>query len=158
MVAGSPSAAAWASLISTGYPVRGSYFPVETAGRLPGGTTLAGAFGAVERAAAADYYLVNCAHPTHLQPGLDGLGELAAKILGVRYNASIRSHAELDEATELDAGDFGLLARSHQQVAATLPALTIIGGCCGTDARHVAALWADTPLWDDTAQSADTVE
>jgi hypothetical protein len=59
----------------------------------------------------------------------------------VRYNASTRSHAELDEAPDLDEGDIGLLAGRHRQLAADLPALAIVGGCCGTDARHVEALW-----------------
>jgi homocysteine S-methyltransferase len=59
----------------------------------------------------------------------------------VRYNASTRSHAELDEAADLDEGDIGLLAARHRQLAGDLPALAIVGGCCGTDARHVDALW-----------------
>ena len=65
----------------------------------------------------------------------------AGRSLGVRYNASTRSHAELDEAADLDEGDIGLLAGRHRQLAAGLPALAIVGGCCGTDARHVEALW-----------------
>jgi homocysteine S-methyltransferase len=60
----------------------------------------------------------------------------------VRYNASTRSHAELDEAADLDEGDIGLLADRHRRLAADLPALAIVGGCCGTDARHVEALWS----------------
>lgn len=65
----------------------------------------------------------------------------AYRIRGVRYNASTRSHAELDEAEDLDEGDLGLLADRHRQLAGHLPALAIVGGCCGTDARHVDALW-----------------
>ena len=59
----------------------------------------------------------------------------------MRYNASTRSHAELDEAADLDEGDIGLLADGHRRLAADLPALAIVGGYCGTDARHVEALW-----------------
>jgi homocysteine S-methyltransferase len=61
---------------------------------------------------------------------------------GGRYNASTRSHAELDQAADLDEGDIGLLAGRHRQLAGDLPALAIVGGCCGTDARHVEALWS----------------
>jgi homocysteine S-methyltransferase len=63
------------------------------------------------------------------------------RIRGVRYNASARSHAELDEAEDLDEGDIGLLAGRHRELVPALPALAIVGGCCGTDARHVSALW-----------------
>ena len=59
----------------------------------------------------------------------------------MRYNASAKSHAELNEATELDAGDPDLLAAAHQRLTPLLPHLSIVGGCCGTDARHVATLW-----------------
>ena len=65
------------------------------------------------------------------------------RIRGVRYNASTRSHAELDEAADLDEGDIGLLADRHRELTGDLPALAIVGGCCGTDARHVEALWSD---------------
>jgi methionine synthase I (cobalamin-dependent) len=63
----------------------------------------------------------------------------------MRYNASDKSHAELDEATELDAGDPAGLAAGHERLASLLPRLSILGGCCGTDVRHVAALWPDKP-------------
>ncbi len=56
-------------------------------------------------------------------------------------NASTLSHAELDAAEELDAGDLGLLTTSYDELRAKLPGLSVVGGCCGTDARHVAALW-----------------
>ena len=59
----------------------------------------------------------------------------------LRYNASTRSHAELDEADDLDEGDIGLLADGHRRQLPALAGLTILGGCCGTDARHVDALW-----------------
>jgi methionine synthase I (cobalamin-dependent) len=68
-------------------------------------------------------------------------GSWRERIYGVRYNASTRSHAELDEAADLDEGDIDVLADRHRRLAAGLPALAIVGGCCGTDARHVEALW-----------------
>jgi homocysteine S-methyltransferase len=116
-------------------------FTVETDGRLPGGTTLADAIDQVEEAAPPAYFLVNCAHPTHILPGLAGLGERAERIHGLRSNASTQTHAELDEAETLDEGDLDLLVTTHRELEGLLPALEIVGGCCGTDARHVAALW-----------------
>ncbi len=124
-----------------GVPVAIS-FTVETDGRLPDGSTLADAVGAVDAAAAPDYFLVNCAHPTHVAGGLTE-GAWRQRIVGLRCNASIKSHAELDDAEDLDEGDPAELASAHRQLEPLLPNLTIVGGCCGTDARHVAALWAD---------------
>ena len=120
-------------------------FTVETDGRLPDGTTLRDAIARVDAAAAPDYYVVNCAHPTHVAPGLaseDGsYGLWLNRIEGLRPNASRMSHAELDEAPELDEGDPADLAARTDDLRAHLPNLRVVGGCCGTDSRHVAALW-----------------
>jgi S-methylmethionine-dependent homocysteine/selenocysteine methylase len=125
---------------SFGLPVAVS-FTVETDGRLPDGTTLGDAIDRVDEAAPPAYFLVNCAHPSHVLPGLVGLGDRAGRIHGVRSNASTQTHAELDEAETLDEGDLDLLVATHRELEERLPALEIVGGCCGTDARHVAALW-----------------
>jgi S-methylmethionine-dependent homocysteine/selenocysteine methylase len=125
---------------SAGVPAAIS-FTTETDGRLPGGESLAEAITRVDAAARPAYFQVNCAHPVHVAAALAEPGSWRERIYGVRYNASTRSHAELDEAADLDEGDIGLLAARHRQLAASLPALAIVGGCCGTDARHVEALW-----------------
>lgn len=127
---------------SAGVPVAVS-FTVETDGRLPDGTTLAESLDRVEREAAADWYGVNCAHPTHLAPALDGAG-WQQRLTWFRPNASTLSHAELDEMETLDSGDLDLLAVSTRAVRDAVPSIAVIGGCCGTDDRHVAALW-DVP-------------
>jgi homocysteine S-methyltransferase len=128
-----------------GIPVAIS-FTVETDGRLPSGDLLAHAITTVDQAAPPDYYLVNCAHPTHIEPVLAGPGPWD-RIEGLLCNASTKSHAELDEATELDEGDPQLLATAQDRLRPHLPNLSIIGGCCGTDARHVAHLWqTDHPI------------
>ncbi|MER5884920.1 homocysteine S-methyltransferase family protein [Streptomyces sp. NPDC001941] len=116
-------------------------FTVETDGRLPSGTLLAEAVEIVDEIAAPSHFLVNCAHPRHVRRALETPGDWRARIRGLRYNASAKSHAELDEATELDEGSPGELAGEHARLAALLPRLEVLGGCCGTDARHVAALW-----------------
>jgi S-methylmethionine-dependent homocysteine/selenocysteine methylase len=116
-------------------------FTTETDGRLPGGESLAEAITRVDAAASPAYFQVNCAHPVHVAAALAEPGGWRERIRGVRYNASTRSHAELDEAADLDEGDIGLLADRHRRLAGELPSLAIVGGCCGTDARHVDALW-----------------
>ena len=125
---------------AAGLPVAVS-FTVETDGRLPSGTTLAAAVATVDAEAAPDYFMVNCAHPTHVAPALAEEGAWRSRIVGMRANASALSHEELDAATELDEGDPAGLARAQRELRPSLPDLTLIGGCCGTDARHVAAMW-----------------
>ena len=115
-------------------------FTVETDGRLPDGTALREAVALVEAEDAPDGFIVNCAHPTHIAPALED-GDWLGRIVQVNPNASTLSHAELDAAEELDAGDLGLLTASYDALRAQLPGLAVVGGCCGTDARHVAALW-----------------
>lgn len=124
---------------SIGLPIAVS-FTVETDGRLPSGVSLAEAITEVDAAAAPDYFLVNCAHPTHIRRALTTAGPWIERIFGIRANASRRSHAELDEANDLDDGDPGEFANAMVGLARMLPNLAIVGGCCGTDFRHVAAL------------------
>jgi S-methylmethionine-dependent homocysteine/selenocysteine methylase len=116
-------------------------FTVEVDGRLPDGTTLPAAIAMVDAAARPDYFMLNCAHPTHLAAALTDGGDWRSRIAGLRVNASERSHEELDAATELDEGDPAELARAQDRLRPLLPNLAVIGGCCGTDARHVAAMW-----------------
>ncbi len=119
-------------------------FTVETTGVLPTGQSLAAAIEQVDAATdgAAAYFMVNCAHPTHFDSALEDDGPWRTRLLGVRANASARSHAELDEATELDEGDPSDLAAHYVALRDRMPGLTVLGGCCGTDARHVAAICA----------------
>ena len=85
-----------------------------------------------------DYFMVNCAHPEHFADALDG--DWANRIRGLRANASRKSHAELDEAETLDTGDPADLAARYAELRARLPQLELVGGCCGTDHRHIAAI------------------
>jgi S-methylmethionine-dependent homocysteine/selenocysteine methylase len=122
-------------------------FTVETDGRLPSGMTLADAIEQVDGAtgAAAEFFIVNCAHPTHIAAGLDGAPGLA-RIGGLRVNASALSHAELDEAEELDEGEPVALGRDNAALREMLPGVRLLGGCCGTDHRHVAEIIG---AWND---------
>jgi S-methylmethionine-dependent homocysteine/selenocysteine methylase len=117
-------------------------FTVETDARLPTGQSLREAIEQVDAAtdAGAAYFMVNCAHPTHFAPALERGQEWMRRVGGLRANASTRSHTELDEASELDEGDPDDLGARHAALHSVLPWVTVLGGCCGTDARHVAAI------------------
>jgi S-methylmethionine-dependent homocysteine/selenocysteine methylase len=126
---------------ATGKPVAIS-FTVETDGRLPTGDGLAEAIAAVDAAVDAypAYYMINCAHPTHFAEVLEAGAAWTQRICGVRANASRCSHAELDAMTELDIGDPRELAELHRDLRARVPSIHVLGGCCGTDLRHVTAI------------------
>jgi homocysteine S-methyltransferase len=91
------------------------------------------------------YFMINCAHPTHMTPAFADGGAWLDRIHGVRANASSKSHAELDESEELDEGNPAELAAQYRELAATLQNVSIVGGCCGTDHRHIAAVAAAWP-------------
>ena len=116
-------------------------FTVETDGRLPSGVSIEHAIDAVDAATdgAAETFMINCAHPTHFADALPE-GDARRRISGLRANASTRSHAELDEADELDSGDPTDLAERYVALRRELPELDVLGGCCGTDIRHVTAI------------------
>jgi homocysteine S-methyltransferase len=117
-------------------------FTLETDGRLPSGQELAEAIDQVDSdsGTAPAYFMVNCAHPTHFEHVLARPEPWRERIRGIRANASRMSHAELDAAEGLDAGDPAELAGGYERLRARLPNLTVLGGCCGTDSRHVAAI------------------
>jgi S-methylmethionine-dependent homocysteine/selenocysteine methylase len=117
-------------------------FTVETDGRLPSGQPLGEAIEEVDARSeeVAAYFMVNCAHPSHFYEVLEPGSEWTARIRGLRANASRMSHAELDQADELDAGNPEELALEYMALREQLPSLTILGGCCGTDHRHVDAM------------------
>lgn len=122
--------------VAAGLPVAIS-FTVETDGKLPAGDTLEAAVEAVDGASEVPpvYYMVNCAHPTHFAQVLNG--GWTGRLRGLRCNASSRSHAELDEAPDLDAGDPLELGAQYRDLRRRLPQLNVLGGCCGTDHRHI---------------------
>jgi len=117
-------------------------FTVETDGRLPDGQTFADAVNEVDAAtdAAPAYYMINCAHPTHFAEALGADVRAAERIGGVRANASRMSHAELNEAPELDRGDATDLGARYRALRERWPGMKVLGGCCGTDHTHIAAI------------------
>lgn len=114
-------------------------FTVETDGKLPSGQSLKEAIEKTDEATGSypAYYMINCAHPTHFMNIFGESGEWISRIRGLRPNASTKSHAELNEATELDDGIPVELGKQTRDAKRALKELHVIGGCCGTDERHV---------------------
>ena len=114
-------------------------FTVETDGRLPTGHSLRAAIEEVDAATSRypSYYMINCAHPSHFAQLLDPAQPWTRRIRGLRANASRKSHAELNESSELDIGNPAELAGEHAALKRKLPQLNVMGGCCGTDHRHI---------------------
>jgi len=119
-------------------------FTLETDGLLPNGVPLREAIETVDAAtgAAPAYYMINCAHPAHFPLTPESGGDWVGRIRGIRANASRRSHAELDSAPDLDAGDPVELGHQYRDLLRAFPQLRVLGGCCGTDHRHVARICA----------------
>lgn len=117
-------------------------FTVETDGCLVNGTSLKAAIEATEEATGGSpiYYMVNCAHPTHFDQALHNGEGWVRRIAGIRANSSTKSHQELDDSTELDIGDPADLGRRYHALRGSFPDMRILGGCCGTDHRHVQAI------------------
>jgi homocysteine S-methyltransferase len=117
-------------------------FTLETDGRLPGGKPLPDAIAEVDSATGAypAYYMINCVHPLHFTDLVSAGGAWLERIGGLRTNASAKSHAELDNSETLDSGDPEDLAQRYRRLLELMPGVRVIGGCCGTDHRHIAAV------------------
>jgi homocysteine S-methyltransferase len=113
-------------------------FTVETDGKLPTGATLETAISEVDDATDGytAYFMINCAHPDHFEQVL-AEGPWMQRIKGIVANASRCSHAELDEAEQLDDGNPDELGNQLSQIRRQFPHIRVLGGCCGTDMRHM---------------------
>jgi S-methylmethionine-dependent homocysteine/selenocysteine methylase len=131
-------------------------FTVETDGRLPTGETLAAAIDAVDTATANGpaYYMINCAHPTHFADVLEDGAAWVKRLRGLRANSSCLSHAELDNAPEIDIGNPQELGEQYAELVRRFPHINVLGGCCGTDHRHVASIGEACLRHGRTATSA----
>lgn len=114
-------------------------FTVETDGKMASGETMKEAVEKMDAAtgAYASYYMINCAHPTHFDHAIAAGESWLTRIKGLRANSSAKSHAELDESTELDDGNPVELGAQYRALRRKIPGMTVLGGCCGTDIRHV---------------------
>ncbi|WNC70632.1 homocysteine S-methyltransferase family protein [Thalassotalea psychrophila] len=117
-------------------------FTLETNGCLPTGESLKAAIEKVDQASQEypAYYMINCAHPSHFENIFEFNEPWIKRVRGLRANASCLSHAELDEAQELDAGNPDELGAQYKVLRNKLANLNVLGGCCGTDHRHIEAI------------------
>jgi S-methylmethionine-dependent homocysteine/selenocysteine methylase len=117
-------------------------FTLETDGRLPTGETLKDAIERVDRESGASpiYYMINCAHPTHFSGALDSGSAWVKRLRAIRANSSCKSHAELDNSPELDIGNPQELGAQYADLLRRFPHINVLGGCCGTDHRHLACI------------------
>ena len=130
-------------------------FTVEADGKLPTGQTLQAAIEQIEEGTSGYpcYYMINCAHPTHFQPVLSAGEPWVKRIRGLRANASRMSHAELNESSDLDTGNPAELGREYAELKSRLRQLNVMGGCCGTDHRHIERIaTACLPLFRDATK------
>jgi len=117
-------------------------FTTEVDGRLPSGQSFKDALKQVDMATEKypAYYMINCAHPTHFNDALRTNEAWVKRIRAIRANASCKTHAELDAATELDPGNPIELGEQYKALKNWQPHLNIFGGCCGTDHHHIQAI------------------
>lgn len=117
-------------------------FTLETDGRLPTGEPLGEAIEIIDRETGASpiYYMINCAHPTHFAPALDDKADWIKRLRAIRANSSCKSHAELDNLPELDTGNPRELGAQYADLLRRFPHINVLGGCCGTDYRHIACI------------------
>lgn len=120
-------------------------FAVGPDGRLPSGISLGRAILEVDEDSDAYPlgYFVNCAHPDEaaLSLGSQGASEaetraVGERIIGFRLNAAHHGEAGSGDSPER-------FARSTLALRELAPGARVFGGCCGTDAPHIAAIAAE---------------
>jgi S-methylmethionine-dependent homocysteine/selenocysteine methylase len=135
-------------------------FTLETDGRLPTGESLGHAIETIDRATdrGPAYYMINCAHPAHFSDALEDGAAWTKRLRGLRANASRKSHAELDNSTELDAGNPEELGEHYAKLLRRFPHINVLGGCCGTDHLHVECISASCRGASSTASAVVPVD
>ena len=120
-------------------------FVLRPSGTLLDGTPLGEAVASIDALPGArpTGYMVNCVHPSVFREGLTReLGawpSLGERVVGLQANTSRLSPEELDGRAQLDSEPPEAFAREMVHVQAQL-GTRLLGGCCGTDERHIAAL------------------
>lgn len=129
---------------ATGLPYLIS-FVARPEGTLLDGTPLHTAIAAIDDGVAPRplAYLINCTHGSIFRSALLHEGNSSAmarsRVIGLLANTAALSPEELDESPELVAEEpdhFGrTIAALHTELG-----MKILGGCCGTDERHIELL------------------
>lgn len=124
---------------AAGVPVAVSF--IAKGGKLSGGETLSEAIGMVDDATdgAALHFTINCTHPTEFEAGLSD-GAWTRRLGGFLPNAVAMELLSLCRLGHLEDGDPVELGGQMADLARRFPHARIWGGCCGTDARHIAEI------------------
>ena len=78
-----------------------------------------------------------CAHPTHFDTAIATSEPWVKRLRGIRASASKLSHAELNEAPNLDDGNPRELGGQYADLLRQHPQMNVLGGCCGTSHRYI---------------------
>jgi homocysteine S-methyltransferase len=120
-------------------------FVVRPNGTLLDGTSLHEAISTIDTHVDSPpiAYMINCVHPrvfeTAVNDPLHSSAFVRNRILGLQANTSAKTPEELDGLLELDTAD-ALPFAQEMDALRTSCGTRLLGGCCGTDARHISAL------------------
>ena len=111
-------------------------------GRLRSGPTLREAVETVDEvtAGAAAWFGTNCSHPLEFEPAIADAGPWLDRLRYIRPNAAKMDKIALCSLGHLEDGDPEELGEQMGDVVRRLPRADIIGGCCGTDERHLSEI------------------
>tara|TARA_R100001377_G_scaffold80331_1_gene59158 strand:- start:1381 stop:2292 length:912 start_codon:yes stop_codon:yes gene_type:complete len=115
-------------------------FVIGADGRVLDGTALEAAIAYVDAHTTTKPlgYFVNCSYPSFLHPAT--MAKIPpGRLIGLQANASSLSHAQLEGSKELKAESVSEWAELMVQLNRDF-GLKILGGCCGTDDKHLSAL------------------
>jgi homocysteine S-methyltransferase len=134
------------ALAATGKPYVLS-FVVRPEGTLLDGTPLKDAIASIDATVTPRpwAYMVNCTHASFARSALmhetNSSAMVRQRVIGLLANTAALSPEEIDDSTSLveeDPESFGnSVAALHRELG-----LKILGGCCGTDDRHIRSLAA----------------
>ncbi|MBJ6802687.1 homocysteine S-methyltransferase family protein [Geomonas propionica] len=132
------------ALARTGKPYMVS-FVVRPTGTLLDGTPLKEAIAAIDAVANPKPlgFMINCTHVTFARSALlhetNSSAEVRRRIIGLLANTAALSPEDLDNSSSLVEQEPEAFGASVAAMGMEL-GLKILGGCCGTDGRHLSAL------------------
>lgn len=127
-------------------------FVLDDGGRLLDGTYLHDAIERIDDAIipAPMYYAISCVHPSVARTALENLAVTSPRALGrireLKANGSRLAPDELVALDHADSEDPDVFGEAMSQLGIDF-GLQILGGCCGTDATHLAALARRLEAW-----------
>jgi homocysteine S-methyltransferase len=132
------------AMAETGLPYALS-FVVTGEATLLDGTPFAAVISSIDSMAAPPpaFYMVNCVHPSVFRKCAARMAMespvQSRRVVGLQANTSPRAPGELDGSSVLLTEDPDRLAEAMVRLHNDF-GLRILGGCCGTDDRHIARL------------------